>query len=61
MAIELGQLIAKLNASAVKAGEQPINPKSILATIQNQIATAKSQSGQDQDKPKVNLSRFRTK
>ncbi len=66
MAVELGQLIAKLNASAVKAGEQPINPKSILATIQNQISAAKpAQPAQGQQakpaQPQVNLSKFRTK
>jgi len=64
MAVELGQLIAKLNASAVKAGEQPINPKSIIATIQNQIGAAKPAQQGQQAKPaqsQVNLSKFKTK
>jgi len=59
MALELGQLIAKLNAAAVKAGEEPINPKSILATIQNQISAAKP-SVQSKTKPNINLGKFRT-
>lgn len=71
MAAELGQLISKVNASAVKAGEQPINVKSILATIQNQLASSK---GLVSPKPQgaqpigkggkpspVNLSKFKTK
>jgi hypothetical protein len=50
-AATLGKQIANLNATLTKAGQQPINVKSILATIQNQLGAGATQA---------NLSKFRT-
>jgi len=50
-AATLGKQIANLNATLTKAGQQPINVKSILATIQNQLGAGAAQA---------NLSKFRT-
>ncbi len=41
-AATLGQQIAKLNATLTKAGQQPVNVKGILATIQNQVGAGKA-------------------
>jgi len=40
VAAELGQKIAAVNKHAEKSGEEPINVKSILSTISNQVAGA---------------------
>ena len=50
VAADLGKQIAALNKRMVGAGQQPVNVKSILATIQNQLGAG----GQ------ANLSKFRT-